>query len=94
MPVPRSGIVTVRLAPADADHIDEWVERGRFNSRSDFLRHAVRRTVSELLREEVDRRTAMPAEPAISPPGSIEAAADTHAKHAKRTTNMKGGNSR
>lgn len=59
MALPPSGIVTVRLAPADAEDIDALVATGRFTSRSDFLRHAVRLAVAAA--RDAPRALAAPA---------------------------------
>lgn len=54
-------VVTVRLPPRDTEMIDFLVKQGEFKSRSDFLRFAAKRAVTELLedklREKVVRRT-------------------------------------
>lgn len=68
MPLPPSGIVTVRLAPADADDIDALVAAGRFTSRSDFLRHAVRVAI-EAARARSALESAAPAPPAAPASG-------------------------
>lgn len=50
-------VLTVRLPPRDTEMIDLLVEQGAFASRSDFLRFAVKRAVTEHLDRELRTRT-------------------------------------
>ncbi len=49
-----SKVHTVRLPPADADRVDTLVERGMFQSRSDFMRYAVKNALQEVVRREAE----------------------------------------
>lgn len=48
-----SPVLTVRLARRDAERIDALVDEGEFQSRSDFLRFAVKSTIHRLANLEV-----------------------------------------
>ena len=45
-------IVTVKMPPALVEQIDEFVKRGRFSSRSDFIREAIRFYIMHLKQQQ------------------------------------------
>ena len=45
-------IVTVKMPPALVELIDEYVKKGRFSSRSDFIREAIRFYILHLQQQE------------------------------------------
>lgn len=70
MALPPSGIVTVRLPPADADDIDRLIDAGRFTNRSDFLRHAIRMAILAAGRDEAAADDYLAGPGALASPGS------------------------
>ncbi len=77
--LPPSGIVTVRLAPRDADDIDELVEDGRFTSRSDFIRYAVKLALDTHRVEAAEGGIS-----ALTGPGSLPEAGDAAVRRGPR----------
>ena len=47
-------VVTIRLPPKDTQLIDFFIKEGEFKSRSDFLRHATKMMIAELISKRLD----------------------------------------
>lgn len=88
MALPPSGIVTVRLAPRDADSIDELVGDGEFRSRSDFIRYAIRAALDARQRADADAALRPLAGPGALPEPS---AADRRTPRVRSGTRQERG---
>jgi len=43
--VPKTEQVNIKLTPEDANAIDYWIKKGDFESRSEFIRFALRKVI-------------------------------------------------
>ena len=54
-----SDISSIRLPPRDTLMVDHFVKDGLFQSKSDFIRYAIRKTINEMILREIQEGIAL-----------------------------------
>ena len=49
-------VTSIRLTEKDSAQIDRFIEDGHFKSRSEFIRYAVKKTINEILLQDIQNR--------------------------------------
>lgn len=51
-----AGVTSIRLPKKDAALIDHLIEIGEFKSKSEFIRYAIKKTINEILLQEIQEK--------------------------------------